>query len=90
MTRKIDYLDAQELACYILGIEEAAADNETEDFLVERRLFEEFGMDMDKLLKFLNAITPLIEIAESPLTKTLYKGFAVNDCWLLKIPALKS
>jgi hypothetical protein len=89
MTGKIDYLDAQELAWHILGINEAKENDETEDFdeLVERQLFEEYGMDMDQLLKLLNAITPLIEIAESPLTHTLYKGFAVNDCWLLKIPA---
>ena len=88
MTEKIDYLDAQELTWRILGIEEEAWDEETEniDELVDRRLFEEYGMDMDQWLKLLNAITPLIEIAESPLTHTLYKGFASDNCWLLKIP----
>jgi hypothetical protein len=64
MDEKINYLAAQELAWYILGIEEAAADDETEDFddLIERRLFEEYGMDLGQLLKFLNAITPLVQM----------------------------
>lgn len=87
MTEKIGFIDAFELAMHILSIEDdpVLEDNEDFDDLVERRLFEEYGMELGQLLKLLNAITPLIEIAESPLTNTLYKGFASDNCWLVKI-----
>jgi len=83
----IDFLYAQQLACHILDIDEENTNDEDFDELVENLLYERFGVhDMESFTKLLGALVPLIEIAESPLTHTLFKGFAHQGCWLLKIP----
>jgi hypothetical protein len=79
----IDYLVAEEVAWHILGIDENAEDL---DDLTSQGLYENYGMDIDQFRKLLTVLVPLIEIAESPLTHTLYKGFASDGCWLLKEP----
>jgi hypothetical protein len=79
----IDYYDAQEVASHILDINEDAEDF---DELLFDGLSSEYGMNIDQLIKLLTVIVPLIDVAESPFTHTLYKGFATNKRWLVKIP----
>jgi hypothetical protein len=80
----IRYIDIEELALYILKIDETS-EQDTDD-LIEEGLYEEFGINVDNFIKLLNKLVPLIDVAGSPLTHTLYKGFAYEGCWLLKIP----
>ena len=76
-------LDVQELAAYILDI-----DDEDDDYanLIDIQLNEQFSIDFDNFSNIIEALLPLITVAESPLTKTRFKGFAYNGLWLLKIP----
>jgi hypothetical protein len=82
----IDYLDAEEVARHILGIDEDAEDL---DDLTSQGLYEQYGMDIDQFRKLLTVIVPMIEIAESPLTHRLYKGFVSKGRWIVKIPVEK-
>jgi hypothetical protein len=86
MTKKIDFLDAQELLLHILNIDEDEFTNDDVDYVIEQALYQEFGIDVDQLLKLLNVLVPLIDVARSPITKTLYKGFGNDGFWMLKIP----
>jgi hypothetical protein len=72
---------------HILNIDENS--EQDSDACIEEELYEAFGIDVDSFIKLLNKLVPLIDVAESPLTHTLYKGFAYEGCWLLKIPVEK-
>jgi hypothetical protein len=76
--------DIQELAAHILDINDEDDDYEN---LIDIQLNEQFSIDFDNFSAIIEALLPLITVAESPLTKTRYKGFSYNDLWLLKMQA---
>ncbi len=83
MSKLFDSLEVLELAAHILDIDENDDDFET---LIDDQLNEQFSIDLDHFLYIIEALVPLITVAESPVTKTRFRGFAYNGLWLLKIP----
>jgi len=79
----IDWLDIQELAAYVLNLDEEA---DTEE--VEEKVYEELGCDMEVFEKIVELLTPCAGIGRSPLTDELYCGFSkpVKDgrMWLVR------
>jgi hypothetical protein len=84
VNEKFDSLDIQRLAAHILDIDENEDDF---DELVESNIKFQFGLDLDQFEDLITALVPLITVGESPITKTLYKGFAHDIYWLLKTKA---
>lgn len=89
-------INIEELACIILGIEYdtfAEEDDETaETAEIEDVLIDRMNIDLDTLYSIVKKLLPLIEIGESPLTGTCYKGFVkrLNNSggtWLARIEA---
>jgi len=46
--------------------------------------YEKYEMDMDSAYELVKDLLPYCMIAESPLTKKIYQGFAKDGLWLMK------
>ena len=76
--------DTEELACKIVGLDYDEIDADTE--IIEEKLYDEFGIDLEIFTRLINKLTPLIDVGKSPLTNELFKGFSnQNGLWLLKM-----
>ena len=76
--------DTEELACKIVGLDYDEIDADTE--LIEEKLYDEFGIDLEVFTKLINKLVPLIDVGTSPLTGETFKGFSnQNGLWLLKM-----
>lgn len=76
---KLEYYEVMELAAVILGMPE-----NSEDDLIERELWNELGTNLDEFKRIVEALLPLITISRSPLTDTLWKGFAKDGYFIVK------
>lgn len=74
--------DALDVAAAIFGIDLYADDENST--VVEDRLYETYGIGIEELCKLLEALIPMITVAKSPLTDTLYRGFAHDNFFLVK------
>ena len=81
----INYLDIEELACKITGLDYYLIDADTE--IIENKLMDEFGCDIEQFTEIIRRLLPLTNVAESPLTNKSYQGFAdkENEIWLIKM-----
>lgn len=75
--------DAYDLACHLCGLHDGA------DYdVLEEKLWNEYSLELESFQKVVGALLPLIDIARSPLTGELYKGFADTSngygLWLVK------
>lgn len=72
----------EELAAYILGVDVDEKWDELDDLLIER-----YDVDMGILNRLVKELLPLIEVAKSPLTGTIFAGFAAREkgLWLMKV-----
>ena len=83
----------EELACMILGIEyDIFERDKNKEEKIEQILIDRMNIDLDTLYSIVKKLLPLIEIGESPLTGTCYKGFVkrLNNSggtWLARIEA---
>lgn len=68
---RIDEEDVLELAAHICHMDENADPSDIED-----KLIEEKGIDLAGFAETVEALLPLIDIGESPLTGNRYKGFS--------------
>lgn len=84
---KINTYDLEEFAAYISGLD---YENIEEDLTstVESALYDKYDIDLDQLQRLMEVIMPLIDVGESPLTNTKFKGFSNIETnppvWLLK------
>ena len=78
------YLDIEELACKILGIDFDEIDGDTQT--IEDKIDEEFYIDLDTFQNIVNRLLPLIDVGTSELTNTRFKGFSdvKNKRWIVK------
>ena len=74
----ISDFDAEELIRGMYGLSD---DVGVIDYVDEKLEFE-----WDCFVRLLNELVPLITVAESPLTGTVYKGFAKDGMFLIKVP----
>jgi len=86
-TIKLHPFEIEELACVITGLDydEIDADNEK----IEQALMDEFEISFDSFFEIISRLLPLIQVANSGLTNTTFKGFAdiENFRWLTKTEA---
>lgn len=84
--RRIDYLEILELAGHILGISE---ENDDWEEVIEERMAETYGLGMEEFGMLVGKLVPLCAIGESPITKQMFRGFAVEEGgvgrWLARV-----
>lgn len=74
----------EELACQILGLDYDEIDADTE--IIEEHLMNQFDIDLNQFTFLVSYLLPLVEVAESPLTGVMFKGFSnQKGLWLLKM-----
>ncbi|MCP3676014.1 MAG: hypothetical protein GY829_16325 [Gammaproteobacteria bacterium] len=75
--------DIFELMLFLSGIEDEDYEDDEQLFYL---LTEKYGVnDIGKFKHLIDDLLYLVEIGESPITKTLYKGFASDKIWLAKV-----
>lgn len=74
-------LEILELAIAVLDL---PADFDDED-VIELKIADLFDIDLETFGKIASALQPFAMMGRSPLTNTVYRGFARNDCWLAKM-----
>ncbi len=80
----INSLDIEELACHIVNLDYDEIDADTE--IIEEQLIEIYGCDLEQFAALITELLPLIDVGQSGLTETRYKGFAnvENNIWFVK------
>jgi hypothetical protein len=78
---KIDYYEAYEIACEILGVEPDEDEN-TEK--CEELLSEKWGISLEAFHEIMICVFKMTKFGMSPLTQTPYIGIAKSDMWLVK------
>lgn len=76
----MDELEIIDLAIAVLGL---PADFDDED-AINKKIYNRFDVDLETFGRIASALLPFAMMARSPLTETVYQGFAHNDCWLAK------
>ena len=77
---KLDWMEAQEIADYLLEIENPAEDND----ITENALAEKWNIDLDTFQEIANGIFKMIDFGMSPITQTAYVGISKGNEWLAK------
>lgn len=73
----ISQVEVLDLAKHILGITDDELDDELDDEeYVEYKLQSKWLVSLDDFHEIISRLIPLIDYGESPLTGTIYKGFA--------------
>ncbi len=77
--------EIEELARHLCGVD--LDDDETD---IDDAIYEKFEIPFDGFSKLIKALMPMIVVAESPLTLTTYRGFAITKdrTFLIKQPVL--
>ena len=77
----IDYYEAIDLAKVLVGKD---VDDDVDDVELEHDLVEKFNIDIESLASLAGALLPLCNVHKSGLTNKKYRGFATDDCWVIK------
>lgn len=78
----------EELACQITGLDYDEIDADTA--IIEQKIIDQFDIDLGSFQEIIERLLPLIQIGQSELTKTMYKGFGKDGVWLVKMEIPKS
>lgn len=74
----MDYYDAQELACAILGMDYDELVDEGRDSEIEDALYEKFEIDMEQFCDIVKALLPFTPKVKAGLSGDVYHAF-VNE-----------
>ena len=74
----MDYFEAQELACAILGLDYDTYVNEDRESEIDDALYEKFNVDMDQFIDIVRALLPFTPVVKAGLSGTMYHAF-VNE-----------
>lgn len=78
---KLDWTEAQEIADFLLKIDNIAEDYAT----TENALAEKWSIDLDTFQEIANGIFQMLDFGMSPLTQTPYVGISKNKReWIAK------
>jgi len=80
MSQKIDYMDAQEIADSITGVENDDLDLD----ITEKAIYEKFDVTFESFHQIVEAIFEKIDFGLSPLTQEAYVGIAGDGMWHVK------
>lgn len=78
---KLYDFDSEEFAGIICGLPDGADSD-----AVEQALFDKFEISSENFHKLMQHLVPYCMVAQSPLTQTVYQGFAHDGTWHLKQP----
>lgn len=81
--QQFDSFDIELLAEHLCELGEME-DIETED--IDEKLSEKYGISLEQFTDLINDLTPLLDMAISPLTEEPYIGFGTGSFWLAKKP----
>lgn len=70
---RISYDDIEELACYILNLDEDAVDYDD----VEQAIAEKFDCSLESFKSIIGHLLPMADSASSGLTGEVYRGFSI-------------
>ena len=73
--------ESEEFAGILCGLPEGADSD-----AVEQALFEKFEISSENFHKLMQHLVPYCMVAKSPVTDTVYQGFAHDGMWHLKQP----
>lgn len=74
----MDYYEAQELACAILGLNYDELVDEGRESEIEETLWAKFNIDIDNFVNLLKALLPFTPVVKAGLSGSLYHAF-VNE-----------
>lgn len=74
----MDYYEAQELACAILGLNYDELVDEGRESEIEETLWAKFNIDIDNFVNLLKALLPFTPVVKAELSGSLYHAF-VNE-----------
>ena len=79
----MNYWEAQELACQILGLNYDELVDEGREDEIEEKLYEEYEIGVDQFWNIADELLKLTPSVESKMTRTLYNAFGVQegDTW---------
>lgn len=74
----MDYWDAQELACAVLGLNYDDLVNEGREDEIDNALYEKFEIGMEQFCDIVKALLPFTPCVKAGLSGTIYHAF-VNE-----------
>jgi hypothetical protein len=77
-----DEFDAACLAACLFGKEEPDTDDQVDQ--IEEQLMERFNICLGQLSDLIDLLMPFCSVGRSPLTDTIYRGFAKDGCFIVK------
>lgn len=81
--QQFDSFDIEMLAAHLCKVEEDQEDFENQ---IEGELIEKYGISLEQFTNLINDLSPLLDMAISPLTEVAYIGFGTGKFWLAKTP----
>ena len=75
----MNYWDAQELACQIMGLDYDTIVDEGREQEIDDKLYEKFEVDMEQFIGIADELLKLTPPIKSDLTGTLYNAFGVPE-----------
>ena len=75
----MNYWDAEELACQILGLDYDDLVNEGREDEIEEKLYEEYEIGMEQFRNIAAELLKLTPAVKNEMTGTLYNAFGVQE-----------
>ena len=84
--KRIDYFNAQELACAALGLDYDTLVNEDREEEIDDTLYEKFEVSMEQFQGIASILLPLTPPIKGGISNTIYNAFGKQDndmgCWV--------
>lgn len=84
----MNYRDAQELACAILGLNYDDLVDEGRENEIDEALYEKFEIDMDQFVNIVEALLPFTPVVQAGLTGNKYHAFVKEKEGLMIVKQL--
>lgn len=81
--QELGFLDIEELAAHLCGF---AEEDDYDQADLDEKLMDKYALDLDHFTYLLKDLSPLLEMAVSPLTEEPFIGFGTSGVWLAKKP----
>lgn len=83
MGKELNFLDIEELAAHLCGFD---INDEYEKSDIDEKLMEKYSLDLSYFCDLLKDLSPLLDMAVSPITEEFYIGFGDGNMWIAKKP----
>ena len=77
--------DAYDLALALVAPNADPVDHFEYGDKIDVLLAEKYGISSDNFEALVKDLLPLCMVGKSPLPETVYRGFANDECWLMKL-----